>query len=116
MTLLCRDGTLGFSGFDYGTLGLFVFGYDTLDFSVCTNGTLVFRYAEMTVLETFLHIRLLVSSLGGSSGVELARGRSNGGRVAARRWPAGSLGLGGGVFLYNCIVLYRKNNNDGNRE
>ena len=56
MTLLCRDGTLGFSGFDYGTLGLFVFGYDTLDFSVCTNGTLVFRYAEMTVLETTLDL------------------------------------------------------------
>ena len=64
MALLCRYGTLGFSGFDYGTLGLFVFGYDTLDFSVCTNGTLVFRYAEMTVLETFyLFIYPLMSSL-----------------------------------------------------
>ena len=63
---------------------------------------------QMAPLSMLLHIRLVASSLGGSSGVELARARSNRGRAAARRWPAGSLGLGGGVLVYKCILLYTK--------
>ena len=36
----------------------------------------------------------------------MARARSNGDRAAARRWAAGSLRVGGGVWVYKCILLY----------
>ena len=67
---------------------------------------------HMAPLSMLLHIRLLASSLGGSSGVELARGRSNGVRAAARRWPAGSLERGGGESYHNCgkfVVTFTTN-------
>ena len=43
---------------------------------------------HMAPLSMLLHIRLLASTLGGSSGVELARTQSNRDRGAARPWTA----------------------------
>ena len=61
---------------------------------------------HMAPLSMLLHIRLLASRLGGSSGVELARARGNGDRAAARRWPAGSLERGGGESYHIVVTLW----------
>ena len=60
---------------------------------------------HMAPLSMLLHIRLLASTLGGSSGVELARARSNGDRRAARCWRAGGPRTEGAKIYYNCNRL-----------
>ena len=60
---------------------------------------------ECGILSMLLHIRLLASTLGGSSGGELAWPRCIGDRGAARRWAAGGPQEADANFDYNCNHL-----------
>ena len=60
---------------------------------------------HMAPLSMLLHIRLLASTLGGSSGGELAWPRCIGDRGAARRWAAGGPQEADANFDYNCNHL-----------